>query len=59
MGGLDDSDEENTETYTVSVGGQSGTGSITDADSVSIASVSDDTRAEGEERVHILTLTGA
>ena len=55
---LSGTQEENPETYTLSVGSASGTGTIND-DSVSIDSVSDESVTEGGDLVHTVTLTGS
>jgi uncharacterized repeat protein (TIGR01451 family) len=56
--GLDDSDDEDSETYTVTVGGQSGTGTINDNDVVTVGSVGDASETEGTNLVHTVTLSG-
>ena len=57
--GLGDTVDEVDETYTVTVGGQSGTGTITDDDVITIASVGAATEVEATALVHTVTLSGA
>ncbi|MEN3070399.1 beta strand repeat-containing protein, partial [Uliginosibacterium sediminicola] len=52
----DDSIIESTETYTLSVGGKVGTGSILDNDTLSVSSVSSASAVEGTAIVHTVTL---
>ena len=57
--GLGDTVDEVDETYTVTVGGQSGTGTITDDDEITVASVGAATQVEGTDLAHTVTLSGA
>ena len=57
--GLTDLLDENNETYTLSVGGQTATGTITDDDTAAVASVSDATEIEGTDLTHTVAMTGA
>ena len=51
--------DEGDETTTVTVGGESGTGTIEDPADPTVASVGDNTQTEGTAMVHLVTLTGA
>ncbi|AGG33230.1 RTX toxin related protein [beta proteobacterium CB] len=51
--------DESNETYTVTVGGASGTGAIVDDDMISVVSVSSDSVTENSNLVHTVTLSGA
>jgi hypothetical protein len=55
--GLTDLIDELDETYTVSVGGKSGTGTILDDDAVTVVSVGDATEWEGDNLTHLVTLS--
>ena len=57
--GIGDALDESNESYTLSIGGQSGTGTITDDDTASVASVGDDTQVEGTDLVHTVTMSTA
>ena len=50
--------DEGDETTTVTVGGESGTGTIEDPADPTVASVGDNTQTEGTAMVHLVTLTG-
>ncbi len=56
--GLGDLVDESTETYTLSVDGVNGTGTITDDDTVTITNVGNATEVEGTDLVHTVTLSG-
>jgi hypothetical protein len=55
--GLTDLIDELDETYTVSVGGKSGTGTILDDDAVTVVSVGNATEWEGDALTHLVTLS--
>ncbi|MFN4764681.1 hypothetical protein ACKGJN_16250, partial [Gillisia sp. Q332] len=57
--GLGDLIDENDETYTLSIGGQTATGTITDDDTAAVQSVSDATEIEGTDLTHTVTMTTA
>ncbi|MDX6851619.1 hypothetical protein SCD92_19815, partial [Gilvimarinus sp. SDUM040013] len=53
-----DANVEGDEVYDLSVGGVDATGTITDASSLSVDSVSSDSQAEGNTLTHTVTLSG-
>ena len=55
---VDDTNEENDEDYTITVGGVSGIGTIENDDEVTIATITEDAKSEGNTLVHVVTLTG-
>ncbi|MDO3388165.1 hypothetical protein QWI17_20130, partial [Gilvimarinus sp. SDUM040013] len=54
-----DANVEGDEVYDLSVGGVDATGTITDASSLSVDSVSSDSQAEGNTLTHTVTLSGS
>uniref|UniRef100_UPI0015BC6C65 retention module-containing protein n=1 Tax=Thiomicrorhabdus cannonii TaxID=2748011 RepID=UPI0015BC6C65 len=53
-----DADVEGNEFYDISVGGIAATGTITDASTITVSSVTSDTQAEGNTLTHTVTLSG-
>ena len=56
---IDDASDENNESYTVTVGGKTGTGTIVDNDGPAILTVSSASVTEGSSLVHTVTLSAA
>jgi len=56
---INDTLDESSEFYNLTVGGVAATGTITDNDTVTVTSVSSDTKEEGVNLVHTVTLSGA
>ncbi len=53
-----DANVEGSEAYDITVGGVAATGTITDASTVAVDSVTPDSAAEGADLVHTVTMTG-
>ncbi|MBU0720133.1 hypothetical protein KJ877_02190 [bacterium] len=56
---MDDSVDEDTESYNISVGGISAVGTILDDDTASVSTVSSPTQTEGTSLVHTVVMSGA
>ncbi len=56
--GVEDAIEESDETYTISIGGVSATGTIVNDDDIVIADITDATELEGTDLVHTVVLSG-
>ncbi|MCS5491194.1 DUF7507 domain-containing protein, partial [Algoriphagus limi] len=57
--GLTDLLDENDETYELTIGGVTATGTITDDDTAAVQSITDDTQIEGTDLTHTVTMTTA
>ncbi len=56
--GIEDDIQEEDETFTVTVGGVSGTGTIVNDDVIVVAAITDASEMEGTDLVHTVTLSG-